>query len=247
MWIDTTFDGLQIEVTLGRPLELNGPEPFDGGDAANGYVLLRGRSGRLYSAGSNRLCNRCLGTYNQIVYSPSRVSVLGSGAWFDIPVVLFAAGTNMAAAVTADNRIWVWGSPRGIRLASELPMQLSTTAADPDTVWSKLWLSTDTLFIQNNKGKVFVWGSNIASVTCMPTIPAFDSNSIPTIIPWQPVGTLSQKALRTMAVSSTPTGFAEPISSDTSRPEPSNYTQSEFAIFVASTLNSFRTTFIRIL
>jgi alpha-tubulin suppressor-like RCC1 family protein len=176
------------------------------------------------------LCPRCLGVLLQHPQAQTTAAVLGMGTWFDIPVVLYAAGTNMAAAVTADQRVWVWGSPRGVILSYEIPKQLSAKNVPAGSKWANLWLGSDTLFLMTTNGDVFVWGSNVGAVTCMPALKNFDENSDPILIPWKPLGQLSERKLVTMAASSSSIGVAE---GDSTR---LNGTQ-EFAVFIDSTLS----------
>jgi alpha-tubulin suppressor-like RCC1 family protein len=111
-------------------------------------------------------------------------------------VVLVAAGSYMAAAVTVDQKIWVWGSPRnvpGVEAPIVSPMALDLSLVSEGTIWRKIWVGSDTLFVQSDAGTIFVWGSNNGLETCMESLsplqekrsvnlPPFDINYPPVTI-----------------------------------------------------------------
>lgn len=215
LWASTRLaSGASISF-LTSPLSVAPDMTFDSADAGNGYALLRARTGRLYAAGTDTFCRNCLGSSTTLLGS-SCVLPVGEGAWFDIPVVLFSAGTSLAAAVTADQRVWIWGSPRGLVLPSSTPMALPSTQVPDKTEWISLSLGSDTIFLVEAHGSLFVWGPNVAGVACSDLMAM--ENGFPALAAWNPPQDLARGRIRMVGLSA---------SSDEGQAA-----ESEFSVFV---------------
>ena len=129
----------------------------------SGHSLVLGENGRVFAWGDNSYGQ--LGCGNQ-TGSTVPVAVDASGVLADKVVVAIAAGIGTSMALTADGRVYCWGSNQygqlgeGTTTSSTVPVAVTASGALAGKAvtaiaagaWHGMALSTD--------GKVFTWGSN---------------------------------------------------------------------------------------